>query len=56
MVNNFVDMITLSFQFMNDTAMVEVSTFTEDAQKILGATANHMYDMSYEVCYSCLIG
>lgn len=28
--------------------MVNLSAFTEDAQKILGTTADHMYDMSYE--------
>lgn len=41
--------MTLPFQFTDDTAMVKLSAFTEDAQKILGTTADHTYDMSYEL-------
>lgn len=40
--------MTLPFQFTDDTAMVKLFAFTEDAQKILETTADHMYDMSYE--------
>ena len=48
--------MTLCFQFTDDTATVKLSAFTEDAQKILDTSADHMYGMGSEVCNSCLVG